>query len=171
MTSSALRPLPALLLVLGLAACAEPPAPAKPAFYTDLSRGGAQLDRVDASRTINLFRANNGLPPVVLDDRLNALAEAYAGDLAEAARRGSPIRPDGKLPQRLGANGYPDAKARENVSAGYHTFAEAFSGWRESRQHRETMLMADARTMGIAAVHLPGTKYRVYWVLVLADPA
>ena len=159
-----------MLLASGLAACAEEPA-SKPAFYTDLSRGGSSLDRVDAAQTINLFRANNGLTPVVLDERLNTLAEAYARDLAEAAKRGEAIKPDGKLKQRLAGNGYQGADARENVSAGYHTFAEAFSGWRESKQHRETMLMPGAATIGIAAVYLPGTKYRVYWVLILAKPA
>jgi hypothetical protein len=25
--------------------------------------------------------------------------------------------------------------------------------------------------MGIAAAYLPGTKYRVYWVLIMAKPA
>ncbi|MGE0230369.1 MAG: CAP domain-containing protein [Flavobacteriaceae bacterium] len=159
----------AAVLAGGLAACAEEP-PSRPAFYTDLSRGGSSLDRVDASQTINLFRANNGLTPVALDERLNALAEAYARDLADAAKRGEAIKPDGKLKQRLAGNGYEGAVARENVSAGYHTFAEAFSGWRESRQHRETMLMPGAATMGIAAVNVPGTKYRVYWVLILAKP-
>lgn len=169
--NSGLRNVIALaLLAGGLSACAEEPV-SRPAFYTDLSRAGSSLDRNDAGQTINLFRANNGLAPVVLDERLNALAEAYARDLAEAARRGEAIRPDGKLKQRLAGNGYEGAEARENVSAGYHTFAEAFSGWRESRQHRETMLMQGAATMGIAAIYLPGTKYRVYWVLILAKPA
>ena len=35
------------------------------------------------------------------------------------------------LPRRLSEAGYPATLAVENVSAGYHTLAEAFSGWRD----------------------------------------
>lgn len=158
------------LIALALAGCGETPT-AKPAFYTDLARAGASLDANDAAATINLYRKNNGLSQVALDPGLTTLAQAYARDLADAAARGEQIRPDGKLGTRLAAAGHPGAAAKENVSAGYYTFAEAFSGWRDSERHRATMLMADASSMGIAAVYVPGSKYKVYWVLVLAKPA
>ena len=46
----------------------------------------------------------------------------------------------GPLEKRLGASGYPATLAVENVSAGYHTLAEAFSGWRHSPPHKANML-------------------------------
>ena len=88
-----------------------------------------------------------------------------------AAGTGSSIRPDGKLDARLAAAGYQPADVKESVTAGYYTLAEAFSGWRDSGPHRDTMLMPSAADMGIAAAYLPNTKYKVYWVLIMAKPA
>ena len=58
----------------------------------------------------------------------------------------------------------------ENVGAGYHTLAEAFSGWRDSPSHRGNMLVPGATRMGIAAVYTPSSKYKVFWSLILAAP-
>jgi uncharacterized protein YkwD len=72
--------------------------------------------------------------------------------------------------QRLKTSGYDAKRAAENISAGYHTLAEAFSGWRDSSPHRANMLLASATRMGIAAVYTPASKYKVYWSLILAEP-
>ena len=70
----------------------------------------------------------------------------------------------------LKASGYDAKRAAENIGAGYHTLAEAFSGWRDSSPHRANMLLAGATRMGIAAVYTPGSKYKVYWAMILAEP-
>ena len=51
------------------------------------------------------------------------------------------------------------------------TLAEAFSGWRDSPPHRANMLLKDATQMGIAAAYAPGSKYKVFWALILAAPS
>jgi len=61
-------------------------------------------------------------------------------------------------------------RAGENVSAGYHTLAEAFSGWRDSPPHRANMLNSSVARMGIAAVCAPASKYKVFWALILVGP-
>src|ERR1019366_2236793 len=71
---------------------------------------------------------------------------------------------------RLKASGYDAKTAAENISAGYHTLAEAFSGWRDSPPHRANMLLKGATRIGIAAVYTPTSKYKVYWALILAEP-
>ena len=71
---------------------------------------------------------------------------------------------------RLKASGYDAKTAAENISAGYHTLAEAFSGWRDSPPHRANMLLKGATRMGIAAVYTPSSKFKVYWALILAEP-
>ncbi len=48
--------------------------------------------------------------------------------------------------------------------------AEAFSGWRESPQHDRTMLAPSATRLGIATAYAPGSKYKVYWALIVASP-
>ena len=70
----------------------------------------------------------------------------------------------------LKAGGYSARAAAENISAGYHTMAEAFSGWRDSPPHRANMLLNGATRMGIAAVYAPKSKYKVFWALILAQP-
>ncbi len=76
----------------------------------------------------------------------------------------------GSLTQRLSAAGYGKNVAVENVSAGYHTLAEAFSGWRDSPPHKANMLASGVTKMGISAVYVPNTKYKVFWTLILAAP-
>jgi hypothetical protein len=53
---------------------------------------------------------------------------------------------------RLKASGYDAKSAAENISAGYHTLAEAFSGWRDSPPHRANILNPrfDSAGIGVA---------------------
>jgi uncharacterized protein YkwD len=76
----------------------------------------------------------------------------------------------GNFQQRLKKSGYRASTGAENIGAGYHTLAEAFSGWRDSPGHKANMLLKGATHMGIAAVYVPNTKYKVFWALVLASP-
>ena len=64
------------------------------------------------------------------------------------------------------ASGYPGHVAVENVSAGYHTLAEAFSGWRDLPPHKANMLKNGVTKLGIAASYAPNTKYKVFWTLI-----
>ena len=133
-----------------------------------MGRTQAKLDAAVAASMISGYRANNGLPPVTLDPELTRLAQAQAEVMAKRDKldhgAGKPFV------QRLKASGYDAKTAAENISAGYHTFAEAFSGWRDSNPHRANMLLAGATRMGIAAVYTPASKYKVYWSLILAEP-
>ncbi len=115
------------------------------------------------------YRANNSLGAVTIDPELMRLAEAQA---AAMAKRDKIERSAGKpFAAKLKAAGFDPKISAENVGAGYHTLAEAFSGWRNSPPHRKTMLLAGATRMGIAAVYAPTSKYKVYWALILAEPA
>ena len=58
--------------------------------------------------------------------------------------------------------------AEVNLSAGYRRMAEAFSGWRDSPQHDSVMRTPGATRMGIATAYAPGSKYQVYWALIVA---
>jgi uncharacterized protein YkwD len=160
--------LPALLLALALASCAGNQQPAQPSFYRDLTQPSEKLDEAAAASMISDYRKKNGLPAVILDPALTDLARAKAQAMARRDKldRGS------KKPfvQRLRKAGYRAKRAGENVGAGYHTLAEAFSGWRDSKPHNANMLMPGASRMGIAAVYTPSSKYKVYWTLILAEP-
>ena len=159
----------ATLALALLGGCADTYAPkGEPSFYRNLTQAGAELDAAAAASMISGYRANNGLPQVALDPELMRLAQAQAEIMAKRDKldhgAGKPFV------QRLKASGYDAKAAAENISAGYHTLAEAFSGWRDSSPHRANMLLSGATRMGIAAVYTPTSKYKVYWSLILAEP-
>ena len=157
-----------ILALLALAACtSETVVPkSEPSFYRNLARPGAELDAAAAASMISGYRANNGLPAVSLDPELSRLAAAQAAIMAKRDKldHGKPFV------ARLKASGYDAKTAAENISAGYHTLAEAFSGWRDSPPHKANMLLKGATRMGIAAVYTSSSKYKVYWALILAEP-
>jgi uncharacterized protein YkwD len=140
----------------------------QPAFYLDMAHGGARLDAAVAASMISGYRQNNGLGAVQVDPVLMAAAEAQSQ--AMASRNKLDHNVSGSLAQRIKAAGYDARLAVENVSAGYHTLAEAFSGWRDSPPHRANMLKGDVTKLGIAASYAPNTKYKVFWTLILAAP-
>ena len=142
--------------------------PGEPSFYRNLAQPGAQLDAASAASMISGYRANNGHEAVTLDSELMKLAEAQAGDMASRNKLDHGVRRP--FNARLKASGYDAKSAAENIGAGYHTLAEAFSGWRDSPPHRANMLLKGATRMGIAAVYTPGSKYKVFWALILAAP-
>jgi uncharacterized protein YkwD len=161
----------ALLLLLALAtlaACSGFQVPEQPSFYRDIAQGG-QLDGEAAASMISGYRKNNGLADVALDPDLSRMAQAQA----EAMAKRDKLEHNIKTPfvARLKASGYNAKSAAENIGAGYHTLAEAFSGWRDSPPHRANMLLPGVTRIGIAAVPAPSSKYQVYWALILAEPS
>ena len=139
----------------------------QPAFYLSMANGGAKLDAAVAASMISGYRHNNGLGVVVVDPVLMAAAEAQSQAMASRNKLDHNVK--GSLGQRVKAAGYNAKVAVENVSAGYHTLAEAFSGWRDSPPHRENMLNPSVTKLGIAASYAPNTKYKVFWTLILAS--
>ena len=158
------------LALLGFSGCAGPDAPpssGQPSFYRNLAEGG-QLDPAAAQSMISGYRANNGLGAVTVDPALMQLAEEHSRKMAARDKLDHDV---GKAFNQRIRGSRLDAKAAvENVSAGYHTLAEAFSGWRESPPHRANMLNKGVTRMGIAAVYSPKSKYKVFWTLILAAP-
>jgi uncharacterized protein YkwD len=155
--------------LLALAGCAAEYTPTgQPSFYASLARPGAKVDAAAAASMISGYRANNSLPAVTLDPELTRLARSQAEVMAQRDKldhaAGKPFI------GRLKASGYDAKTAAENIGAGYHTLAEAFSGWRDSPPHKANMLLKGATRMGIAAVYTPKSKYKVYWALIMAEP-
>ena len=159
----------AFAVALVLAGCAETsrPLPSEPTFYKDLASYDARVDAGAAREMISLYRSNHGLGPVAVDPGLEAAAKNQVLAMARADKLSHEVR--GNLSTRLDSAGFTKNAAVENVSAGYHTLAEAFSGWRQSKPHNENMLNPRMRRMGIATAYAPGSKYKVFWALVMTD--
>jgi len=161
--------LAAIAVTALLCACAERDLPAAdPSFYRSLATKDAQVDAVMAASMISGYRTNNGLSAVTVDPELMKLAEAQAQAMASRDTLSHDIARS--FHDRLKGGGYRARTAAENVGAGYHTLAQAFSGWRDSPPHRANMLLSGATRMGIAAAYAPKSKYKVFWALILAEP-
>ncbi|GAC1499774.1 MAG: CAP domain-containing protein [Bradyrhizobium sp.] len=161
----------AIVGLLALGGCAGDVATVEqPSMYASMADAGARLDSQAAASMISLYRQNNGLGTVVVDPELMKLAESQSQAMASQNKLDHDVK--APLAKRLNASGYPATLAVENVSAGYHTLAEAFSGWRDSPPHQANMLKSGVTKLGIAASFAPNTKYKVFWTLILAasDP-
>jgi uncharacterized protein YkwD len=159
------------LALAGLGGCAadRPPPSGEPSMYASMATAEAALDAPAAASMISGYRTNNGLIAVTIDSDLMKLADAQARAMASRDKLDHYVIRD--FGERLKIAGYTYKAAAENIGAGYHTLAEAFSGWRDSPPHRENMLLAGASRIGIAAAYSPKSKYRVYWALILAAPS
>ena len=156
------------LTTLALAGCTGADLPSQPSFYQSLAAPNAEVDAAAAQSMISGYRKNNVLGPVAVDPALMRLAGEQSRAMAQldkldhnAAR---------SFTDRIRSAGFPVKAAVENVGAGYHTLAEAFSGWRDSPPHRANMLKPGVTRMGIAAVYAPNSKYKVFWTLIMASP-
>ena len=155
-------------LAVALAACADVAPPEQPSFYRSMANPTAELDAATAASMISGYRHNNGLAAVTVDQTLMQMAQTQAQAMAMRDKVDSDAK--GAFAKRMKAAGFDAKVSGENISAGYHTLAEAFSGWRDSPPHRANMLKAGVSRIGIAAVYTPSSKYKVFWALILAAP-
>ena len=160
-----LRALPCLAAVLALALIAGCTTTSLPtAINARLDAPGAVLDKQAAIDLINQYRATAGAPAVTIDPALNSAAASAAAVYAT-----SPDVAAGRT--RLGAIGDRvdgDAQAAEQVSAGYVTFADVFSGWRNNPNDAQALTAPWASRAGIGVIHDPNSPFGTYWVLILA---
>ncbi|WP_305988263.1 CAP domain-containing protein [Roseibium sp. MMSF_3544] len=159
----------AALAVIAIAAC-QSERFQQPPFYRDLAKSDGEVDATTAAQMISQYRINNGLSAVAPDAQLTGIARSQADAMAAAGSVQASLAPDQQLATRMSSIGEPNTAAAENVSAGYRTFAEAFSGWRESPKHNQVLLTQDATRLGIATAYSPNAKHKVFWSLVLAAP-
>ncbi len=155
-------------LTFGLLGCDDYKPSGQPSFYQSMANADAKVDAKAAASMISGYRHNNGLGIVTLDDNLMRMAEEQAR--AMASKNKFEHDAAGPFAQRIKRSGFDAKVAVENIGAGYHTLAEAFSGWRDSPPHRANMLHSGVTKMGIAAAYSPNSKYKVFWALVLAAP-
>lgn len=142
-------------LSAGLAACSMGGGGGQlsPGLSAPMNQPGAQLNRVEALFLLNDFRRAQGAADVrgdtLLDSTAQSLATAYAKTGAQ------PALPAGTLVMRL--------------SAGYTTFAEVFSGWRNVPTDAGAIADPLAKRAGLGVSYDPNSTHGVYWVLVLDD--
>jgi uncharacterized protein YkwD len=159
----------AVIPALFVAACSRAPVrDATPAFYQRLDQTGGSVDPASSLSMINMYRGNKGLAPLTWDPALARVAQGQVDRMAAADKVLSVE--EARLDADLAGAGIGYASFLANFSAGYRTFAEAFSGWRESKVHDATMLAPRATRIGLATAQAPNSKYKIFWTLVVVEP-
>jgi uncharacterized protein YkwD len=146
-----------VVAMLTLAACSgfapAPTAGLPGGLSARMDAQGAQLDRGSALGLVNAFRSTTGAAALSEDSALTAQAQQLANQYAQSGR----------------PPGAPSGIRAIKLSAGYHNFADTFSGWRNSPADAPALLDAGARRAGIAVAFNPTSAYGVHWVLLLAQ--
>jgi uncharacterized protein YkwD len=139
----------AALVILALAACSGGALPT--GLSQRMDSPGATLDRAQALAMINQYRTSVGASPLADDPTLDAAAQTAASAYAKTGRQ-TP-KPEGTIQIRY--------------SAGYATFAETFSGWRNSPADSPALTDKSASRAGLAVTYEAESPYGVYWVLIV----
>src|SRR5690606_22343785 len=116
-----------------------------------MDSGTAQLNKAEALGIINAYRSTVGVGPLTEDPSLSALADTTARTYARTGRQATK----------------PEGTSEIRYSAGYATFAETFSGWRNSDQKSLVMSGSSVTRAGIAVVYEENSPYGVYWVVIV----
>jgi uncharacterized protein YkwD len=119
----------------------------------------------DYAGEISAYRRAHGLPAVKSDGRLAAVALNQAR--AMAASGAVSHNAAGNFAMRVAP--LRKSRAAENIGAGFLSFAEMLKQWEHSSGHRENLLMAGARRVGVASVDNPKSPYRKFWAMVITD--
>ena len=140
---------------------------AGPGAGPPLATSRIEVDSAKASALVSAYRREHGLSPVSRDRALDAVAQKQADAMAGANKLSHTIA--GALPDRLAQAGQGWHATAENVSAGYTDLPDALAGWRRSPEHDRNLLLPAMRRMGIAGARAPGTRFKTFWAMVLAD--
>lgn len=128
--------------------------------------GGTGVSASSSSATsLAAIRAQNGLPPLTQDARLERAAAQQAGYMAGAGRMSHRVGWGKDFATRMRENGIEGAAA-ENVAHGAMSTEKLFSMWANSPGHRRNMLDRRFTRYGLASAQ--DGQGRKYWALVLA---
>ncbi len=118
---------------------------------------------------VNLERAAEDLPPVVLNFTLSKIADDYACEMIENSFFGhrDPVTGQGPGDRAL-LGKYSFAAIGENLAAGQETPAEVVAVWMESPAHQAIMMDPKWTEIGIGVQF--GGEYATYWVLEFGRP-
>lgn len=146
-----------LVLMLPLAACTTMTSQLPAALTARMDTNNPQLDRQAALNLINQYRTANGLNMLTLDANVQVKAQDAAVAYAKNGNSQAATKP-------LNVPG----ETASLTSAGYATFADTFSGWRNSTKDSKVLLNPFASKAAIAVHFDANSTYGTYWVLGLA---
>jgi len=150
---------------VALAACATGPVVEGGVYrISSADEARIQFRMLDA---VNALRAEAGVPPVELDARLTAAAEAHARDMSRQ-QRAWPFGSDTSSPyDRVQRSGYPGALVAEVYAQTYETELATLAAWVDDGAWGPEILSPEATDMGFAWRQDPNGL--LWWAIVLGD--
>lgn len=145
------------------------------ADYEDLLPAAKQnrktyADEIDEIlHIINGYRAENGAPPLKLDEKLTEVACARAEEIAWSGKH-SHYRPNGFFFSSIIKDaGIESGKAGENIGWGFKTSKDVCKAWKESQTHYENLMDPDFVIIGIGVAADPNPEGNLCWVNFFLD--
>lgn len=115
-------------------------------------------------RGLNALRAEAGRAAVAYSDKLEAIAQSHADDMARNGFFSHSGSNGSTLGDRARGGGYAFCFIAENIAKGQRTGTEVMASWQESRGHRRNMLERRVTEVGLARAD------GAIWVMVLGRP-
>ena len=113
----------------------------------------------------NAERAAAGLPPLVLDTRLNDAAQRHAEDMLLRSYYSHSSLEGSSPGDRVRKSGYTPRLVGENIARGALSVNEVMDNWMASREHRNNLLHPGFTDLGVGvAVGRNSVGYTVLWV-------
>ena len=155
----------ALLLAATLAGCASFQSETRNAELTQIA-----INKQEALRQTNAWRAQHSLPPLKLDPHLSQVSQDMANHIARLDSLKTRRHSSTSLIRRTQTSGYKSKAGAENLGAGYASISAAMTGWKTSPDHNKNLLNKRVTHMGIARTNRADGTYRNFWVMTLAAP-
>ena len=115
-------------------------------------------------KTINTYRAQNGLPALKLSVSLTKASEWMSADMARNDYFDHTDSLNRAFSRRISAFGYTGATRGENIAGGTNGSAAAmFSMWKGSAAHKKNMLSSSYKVIGIGRAYRANTMLGWYW--------
>src|ERR1044072_2177164 len=115
-------------------------------------------------KTINTYRAQNGLPALKLSVALTKASEWMSADMARNDIFDHTDSLGRSFSKRISAFGYTGATRGENIAGVTNGSAAAmFSQWKSSSVHKKNMLSSSYKVIGIGRAYRANTMLGWYW--------
>ena len=124
---------------------------------------------VDLFNRTNALRAQNGLPPYRLSDKLNASAQRHSQDMASTSSIDHTGSDGSTAKQRIRDTGYEAQFTGEDIFGGVATVDDAWDFWSTDPPHLATLVNQLYTDIGISVVK--GQRGTYYYTMDLAKPA
>lgn len=123
------------------------------------------FDQNAALRLVNDLRADNGVGPVRIDQRLMQIASTQSDAMADQGSLSHSV--GGSLSSRMRSGGVRYSAIAENVGAGQSSFSGAMNRWMRSPAHRQNILRGNLTAIGFAGSQSGG---KIYWTEIFSAP-